>query len=236
MKTAAIIVSAGKSLRFPGEKKKQFLSLAGKPVLCHTLDRFHACSSIDLIELIVSPEDREYCLKEIVEPRGYTKISGVVDGGEQRQDSVGHGIDALPPEVDMVVIHDGVRPFVTPEMIDASIEGARKFKAAVIAVPVKETIKRSAPDRFVLETLDRESLWQIQTPQTFRAEVIRRAFRKAIEDHFVATDDAALVERIGIKVYILPGSYSNIKITTPEDLALAHRILQAEEADRRNPG
>jgi 2-C-methyl-D-erythritol 4-phosphate cytidylyltransferase len=211
MKSAAIIVSAGKGHRFAGEKKKQFFLLAGKPILCHTLDQF---------------ETMDYTLKEIVEAHGYRKISKIVPGGKIRQESVRNGIETLPDEVDIVVIHDGVRPFVTHRMIEESIQTARRFKAAVVAMPVKETIKMARPDRTILKTLDRESLWQIQTPQTFQADVIRRAYRRAAEEGFIGTDDASLVERIGIKVYILSGSYDNIKITTPEDLMLASLLLQ----------
>jgi 2-C-methyl-D-erythritol 4-phosphate cytidylyltransferase len=229
MKSAAVIVSAGKGHRFPGEKKKQFLFLAGKPILCHALDPFEASPLIDLIHLVVGEEDMDYTLREIVEPHGYRKVSQIVPGGKLRQDSVKKGIDSLPREVSLVTIHDGVRPFVTQGMIEGSIQGARQFKAAVLAVPVKETIKIVSPDRTVLRTLDRESLWQIQTPQTFQIEVIREAFHKATEDGFIGTDDASLVERIGIKVYIVPGSYCNIKITTPEDLLLAHSLMGIEK-------
>jgi 2-C-methyl-D-erythritol 4-phosphate cytidylyltransferase len=226
MKSAAVIVSAGKGHRFAGEKKKQFLLLSGKPILCHTLDKFESCPSIDSIQLVVGQEDVDYTLKEIVEAYGYRKVSKVVPGGKIRQESVKKGIETLSPEIDIVVIHDGVRPFVTRKMIEDSIQTARQFEAAVIAMPVKETIKMARPDRTVLKTLARESLWQIQTPQTFQADVIRKAFRKATEEGFIGTDDASLVERIGIKVYILPGSYNNIKITTPEDLMLAELLVQ----------
>ena len=226
MKSAAVIVSAGKGHRLAGKKKKQFLLLAGKPILCHTLDKFETCPSIDSIQLVVGQEDMDYTLRAIVENYGYRKVSQIVPGGRLRQESVKNGVDALSRDVDIVVVHDGVRPFVTRKMIEDSIQTARQFEAAVIAMPVKETIKMAGPDRIVLKTLDRESLWQIQTPQTFRADVIRKAFRKATEDGFIGTDDASLVERIGIKVYILPGSYNNIKITTPEDLMLAELLVQ----------
>ena len=149
LKSAAVIVSAGKGHRLPGEKKKQFLSLAGKPILCHTLDPFEACPSIDFIQLVVGQEDMAYTLKEIVEAYGYRKISQIVPGGKSRQESVKNGIDTLSREVDIVAIHDGVRPFVTPRMIEESIQGARQFKAVVLAMPVKETIKMvwSGPNR-----------------------------------------------------------------------------------------
>ncbi len=225
MKAAAVIVSAGRGDRLPGEKKKQFLSLSGKPVLCHTLDKFEGCPSIDFIHLVVAPEDIDYTLKEIVEPFRYRKIGEIIPGGKLRQDSVKNGIDSLRGEVEIVVVHDGVRPFVSPRIIEDSICAAKQFKAVVVAVPVKDTIK-VVRDQIVFETLDRESLWQIQTPQTFQLETLRKAFEKAKEDGFLGTDDASLVERIGVKVYILPGTYANIKITTPEDLMLAQIFLK----------
>ena len=233
MKTAAIIVSAGKGHRFPGEKKKQFLSLAGKPILSRTLDSFEASPLIDFIHLVVGHEDMDYAMGEIVDHNGYRKVSRIVPDGELRQDSVRKGIDSLPPEVGIVAIHDGVRPFVTREMIEGSIQRARQVKAVVVAVPVKETIKQVGTDQAVVRTLDRASLWQIQTPQTFQLDVFREALRKATEDGFIGTDDASLVERIGVKVYILQGSYSNIKITTPEDLVFAYNLMDAEKSVRR---
>jgi 2-C-methyl-D-erythritol 4-phosphate cytidylyltransferase len=226
MKTEAVIVSAGKGLRFMVGKKKQFLLLADKPVLAHTLNKFEACPLVHAIHLVVSEEDMDYCLKEIVEKYRYRKILQVVPGGERRQESVKNGIDALSKDADIVVIHDGVRPLVTKEMIEESVRSAIEYQAVVVAMPVKDTIKMVSPDKKVLKTLDRESLWQVQTPQTFRAGLIREAFYRATEDGFVGTDDASLVERLGVKVHVLPGSYTNIKITTPDDLILAKLFLQ----------
>ena len=236
MKTSAIIVSAGKGHRFMEGRKKQFLSLAGKAILAHTLDPFERCSMIDSILLVVGQEDVDYCLKEIVQKYRYRKISQIVPGGEHRQDSVKNGIDALPEEVEIVVIHDGVRPFVTREMIEASIRSAIRHQAVVLATPVKETIKRVGPDGTVAQTLDRDSLRHIQTPQTFQAGLIREAFRRATEDRFLGTDDASLVERLGIRVHLLPGSYTNIKITTPEDLILATHLVQTKRSPLKGSG
>jgi 2-C-methyl-D-erythritol 4-phosphate cytidylyltransferase len=233
MKVNAIIVSAGKGHRFMNGRKKQFLSLAGKPILAHTLDPFENCPLIDAILLVVGLEDMDYCLKEIVEKYQYRKVSKIVPGGKHRQESVKNGIDALPEDVEIVVIHDGVRPFVTQEMIEESIRSAIRFQAVVPAMPVKETIKMLNPDGTVLKTLDRNSLWQIQTPQTFQARLIRDALRKASEDGFLGTDDASLVERLGIEVHVLPGSYTNIKITTREDLMLATLLLQARDPSEK---
>jgi 2-C-methyl-D-erythritol 4-phosphate cytidylyltransferase len=209
-------------------KKKQFYLLADKPILAHTLDKFENCPLIHSILLVVGQEDMDYCLKEIIEKYQYRKISQIVPGGKRRQESVKNGIDFLSKETDIVVIHDGVRPFVTKEMIEESIRSAVKFQAVVMAMPVKETVKMVQRDGTVLKTLDRDSLWQIQTPQTFQVNVIKEAHYRAMEDGFIGTDDASLVERLGVKVRILPGSYTNIKITTPEDLMLAHLILQMQ--------
>ena len=226
MKADAVIVSAGKGQRFVEGKKKQFHLLTGKPILAHTLDKFETCPLIHSILLVVGEEDMDYCMNEIIEKYHYRKISQIVPGGKRRQDSVKNGIDALSKGVEVVVIHDGVRPFVTKTMIEESIHSAIRFGAVVVAMPVKETIKIAHLDGTVLKTLDRESLWQIQTPQTFQVHLIKEAYHKATEEGFIGTDDASLVERLGVKVHILPGSYTNIKITTKEDLMLAHLFLK----------
>jgi len=226
MKADAVIVSAGKGQRFTEGKKKQYYLLADKPILAHTLDKFETCPLVRSILLVVGQGDMNYCLKEIVEKYRYRKISHIVPGGKRRQDSVKNGIDALSKDVDIVVIHDGVRPLVTREMIEQSIHSAQRFGAVVLAMPVKETIKMAHADGTVLKTLERESLWHIQTPQAFQARVIKQAYQKAAKDGFFGTDDASLVERLGMKVHILPGSYTNIKITTSEDLILANLFLR----------
>jgi len=241
MKADAVIVSAGKGLRFmegksarvgttvvptPDHGKKQFHFLGGKPILAHSLEKFETCRLIRSILLVVGEEDMDYCLKEIVERYGFQKISQIVPGGKRRQDSVKNGIDALPKDADIVAIHDGVRPFVTKAMIEDTLHSAVRCGAVVLAMPIKDTIKASNPDGTVLKTLDRESLWQIQTPQTFQVSVIKEAYYRAAKDGFVGTDDASLVEHLGVKVHILPGSYLNIKITTPEDLWLAKLFLE----------
>ncbi len=240
MKADAVIVSAGKGLRFleggsvsPDHGKKQFSLLGGKPILAHTLDKFEACSLIRSVRLVVGEEDMDYCLKEIVERYGFQKVSQIVPGGKRRQESVKNGIDALPKDGDIVAIHDGVRPLVTQTMIEDSIHSAARYGAAVLAIPLKDTIKMCNPDGTVLKTLDRESLWQIQTPQTFQADVIREAHARAVEDGFVGTDDASLVERLGGKVHIRAGSYANIKITTPEDLVLANLFLEMNVSSKK---
>ncbi len=235
MKADAVIVSAGKGQRFMEGGKKQFHLLSGKPILVHTLDKFEACPLIRSILLVVGPEDMDYCMKEIIEKYHLRKISRIVPGGKRRQESVKNGIDALSQDTEVVVIHDGVRPFVTKTMIEESIHSAIRLGAVVVAMPVKETIKMAHPDGTVLKTLDRESLWQIQTPQTFQSNLIKEAYRRATEDGFMGTDDASLVEQLGVKVHILPGSYTNIKITTKEDLMLAHLFLKTNPLEEPAP-
>ncbi|MBP1708371.1 MAG: 2-C-methyl-D-erythritol 4-phosphate cytidylyltransferase [Deltaproteobacteria bacterium] len=232
MKVTAVIVSAGIGQRFMDGKKKQFLPLAGKPVLAHTLDPFERCPLVNAVVLVVGQEDMDFCLKEIVEKYQYKKISRIVPGGKTRQESVKNGVGAVPEDVEMVVIHDGVRPFVTREMIEESVRSAIRFQAVVVATPVKDTIKTVDAGGSIRETLDRNSLWQVQTPQTFRTRIIRDALRKAAEDGFLGTDDASLVERMGINVHVVQGSYANIKITTPEDLLLATFLLQANNPNQ----
>ena len=242
MKAEAVIVSAGKGNRFMEGRKKQFHLLGEKPILAHTLDKFETCPLIHSILLVAGQEDMDYCLKEIIEKYNYQKISQIIPGGKRRQDSVKNGIDSLSKNVDVVVIHDGVRPFVTREMVEESIRSAIRFQAVVFGMPVRDTIKMANPDGTILKTLDRESLWQIQTPQTFQVNLIKEAYSQATEDGFIGTDDASLVERLGVKVHILLGSYTNIKITTPEDLILAHLFLKMktftklEQPDWREDG
>jgi 2-C-methyl-D-erythritol 4-phosphate cytidylyltransferase len=237
MKADAVIVSAGKGHRFIEGKKKQFYFLEGKPILAHTLEKFESCPLVRSVFLVVGQEDMDYCMKEVVEKFQFQKISQIVPGGKRRQESVKNGIDALPKDSEIVAIHDGVRPFITRTMIEDSIHSAVRNGAVVFAMPVKETIKMSNPDGTVLKTLDRESLWQIQTPQTFQVNIIKEAYYRATKDGFIGMDDATLVERIGGKVHILPGSYANIKITTPEDLSLASLLLRMNTLAREDsPG
>lgn len=232
IKSDAIIVSAGKGQRLRAGMKKQFLSLGGKPILSHTLVPFERCPLIRSILVVVGEEDLEYCLREVIEPYHYQKVLKIIPGGKRRQDSVKKGVEALPEDTEIIVVHDGVRPFVTPEMIEASIQEATHSGAAVVAVPVKDTIKMANSDGFVLQTLERSSLWQVQTPQAFQATLLRKAYSNSSLEEISVPDDATLVERLGIKVRLLPGSYSNIKITTQEDLMLAQLILQMESKSK----
>ena len=200
--------------------------MAGKPILAHTISVFESCDAVGEIILVVGSHELETA-GELVGRFGFKKVSDIVTGGAQRQDSVRNGLEKVTG--DIVVIHDAARPMVTCEIIEASIREARRSGACIAAVPVIDTIKSASADKIVKDTIDRSNLYAVQTPQTFRTEVIRSAYERAYADGFYATDDAALVERFGGKVTIVPGSYDNIKITTPSDLELASKKLGGGE-------
>ncbi len=228
LKVVAIVPSAGKGERMG--KKKEFLLLGDKPILAHTLKPLENHPQISEVILVIDEKSVEKCKRVIVEKYGFKKVKEVVAGGEERQDSVYNGLKRVAKDCDIVLIQDGVRPFLTEDLITRSIEEAEKHKAAVVAVPCIDTIKFARKENdMALETLDREYLWMAQTPQTFRYEIILRAYEKAGEEKFRGTDDASLVERMGIAVKIVRGSYDNIKITTPQDLILAEAILAKRE-------
>lgn len=206
---------------------KQFLTLGGLPVLVHTLRVLEAADSVGEIILVVPEADREFCLREIVTHHRFSKVNKIVAGGERRQDSVRHGLSAIDGDPDLVLVHDAVRPFLTREMITGVLEQAAKHEAAVVAIPMRDTVKQVGTDRLIECTVDRRSLWLAQTPQAFRLALLREAHRKAEQEGIHATDDAQLVERLGHRVALVEGSAENIKITRPEDLAIGEAILAA---------
>lgn len=222
-KVGAIVVAAGSSRRMGGVDKI-FAPIAGRPLLAHTIDVFLRCPSIDQVVVVLS-EDKLEEGKRLAEKNRWSKVLQLCPGGERRQDSVRRGLERLS-DCQWVVIHDGARPCLGTDLIDRGLEEAYESGAAVAAVPVKETIKVVSPDRVVEETPLRERLWAVQTPQVFRFDIIDEAHRRAQGE---APDDATLVERLGYTVKVYPGSDSNIKVTTPEDLALAEAILKSRE-------
>jgi len=224
MKTVAIIVAGGIGKRIEGNLPKQFLTLGGKPILAHTIDKFQKCELINEIILVVPEDHLGYCSQTIVEKYSFDKIRKIVCGGKERQDSVYQGLKACSNSTSYVVIHDGVRPLISVEKISESIELCRQKKAVIVAVPAKDTIKRVV-DCSVVTTLDRTKLWLVQTPQVFEYKLILDAYEKAAQENFTGTDDSALVERLGCEVAVLEGEYSNIKITAKEDLILAEKLL-----------
>ena len=218
-KVGAIIVAAGSSRRMGGIDKV-FASLGGKPVLAHVLDAFETCNSVAQIVVVVSRKNLERC-RQLINEEGWSKSIEVCAGGRRRQDSVAAGLSRL--NCHWVIIHDGARPLVTKDLIERGLRAAKETGAAVAAVPVTDTIKLTESDRIVHQTPPRQNLWAVQTPQVFDYGLISEAHRKAKGE---VTDDASLVERLGYKVKLYMGAYDNIKITTPDDLALAEVFLK----------
>jgi 2-C-methyl-D-erythritol 4-phosphate cytidylyltransferase len=226
LKIIALVPAAGMGKRMGAAINKQYLELAGKPILAHTLQLFQQADLIDEIYPIVPAPEIEYCRTHVVEKYGITKVKQIVAGGAERQNSVINGLRAVAAKADdIIIIHDGVRPFVSPATVKRSVELAMDFDGSLVAVPVKDTIK-VVRDGFAVATPLRETLWMAQTPQTFRYEVIKMAHEHADIEGFSGTDDASLVERLGMKVHVVIGDYRNIKITTPEDLVLAEAFIK----------
>ena len=225
MSRTAIIVAAGSGQRMRNKIPKQFLDIDGKPVLWYTLRQFESCSQVDQI-LVVLPQHllQEYG-STIKNEWNFDKIYRIVPGAQQRHLSVWNGLLEMPEDTEIVIIHDGVRPLVTHAMIRHSVEKALQAGAAVVGVKPKDTVKRVQNDH-VLETIPRDDLIMVQTPQTFRKQVILDANRQAFESGMFSTDDAALVEMAGYPVVVVPGDWTNIKITTPEDLKIAQVLLR----------
>ena len=224
-KVCALIPAAGKGSRMAHSVKKPYLTLAQKPILAHTIQRFEQNSAVDTICVIVNRDDFSACHTEVLHPYRFTKVQELVEGGDTRQMSVYNGLRALPADVDFVIVHDGVRPFVTDEIISACLTAADACGAAVAAVPVKDTIKVADPDGFIVETPARDLLWAVQTPQVFRKSLLTEAHQTAQARQLTATDDASLVEQLGFPVKLVKGSYANLKITTPIDLRVAEVLI-----------
>lgn len=228
MKTIAIIPAGGIGKRMQEGISKQYLLLNGIPVLVHTLRVFQSSPLIHDILLVVPSGDITFVKKTIIQKYCISKVSQVLSGGRERQDSVKNGLDAVGDDYDVVVIHDGVRPFVSDDLIRLSVLEAFKERAVTTGVPVKDTVKMVDQDGWITETLNRNCIWLTQTPQAFKREVIKEAYRMAYNDCYYGTDDAGLVERIGMQVKMLPGCYENIKITTKEDLLLAEGFIKRQ--------
>jgi len=216
MKTVAIITAAGHGKRMG--RPKQFIEIGGKPMLEWTLAAFEKAKTIDEIILVVNKEDI---------PKGkkfkFSKLKKVVAGGEERQVSVANGLEALPADAEIIAVHDGARPFISAEIIESTVNEAKRSGAAVVGVPIKDTVKKATSDeRRVTETIDRSELWAAQTPQVFRKDIILKAYQNSEK----VTDDSMLVEKTGQPVTMVMGSYQNIKVTTPEDLEIALKFLK----------
>lgn len=227
MKIWTIIVAGGQGIRMNHALKKQYIPLNQRPILFHTLRSFCKYRDIHGICLVVPKEDIDFCRQNILSsfPDSHIVIAA---GGKERQHSVYNGLCAINADNDdIVLIHDGVRPFVSSELISACIDGALKSGACIPAIPAFDTLKQTDNSGYIEKTVDRKRIWLAQTPQTFRYKIIRTAHDIAHQDKFIGTDDASLLERLNIPVKVITGSRLNIKITDPEDLALAEAILSS---------
>ncbi|MBI2150978.1 MAG: 2-C-methyl-D-erythritol 4-phosphate cytidylyltransferase [Acidobacteria bacterium] len=230
MKVGAIIAAAGFGRRMKTDRPKQLLELDGRPILLHTIAKFDACAAVDYV-IVTAPRESVEEVRGLVASAGFKKPVSVIEGGERRQDSVAMGLERLQPGTTIVAVHDGVRPFVTAQEIDSVVRQAERNGAAILAVPIVDTVKQ-AEREFVESTLTREHLVLAQTPQVFRTEILKEAFDRARKDEYYGTDESSLVERLGHPVAIVRGSERNIKITRPNDLTLARAFLEEEKASQ----
>ncbi len=228
-RVVALIPAAGRGRRIGGVTPKTSLLLGGIPLLKHTLLKFEACEEVEEVVPLVPPEEVTFWEEEILSKKEIKKVRRILAGGEERQDSVLLGLQAVEGEAEIIVIHDGARPFVPPELIKKSLAEMDNFKAVVTALPAHETIKEISPRKEVIKTLERNFLWLVQTPQTFTYSSIFYAHEMARKENFFGTDDAALIERLGIPIRVIEGSRLNFKITTPEDLLLAEALLKYQK-------
>lgn len=231
-RTTAIVLAAGQGKRMQSSVHKQYLLIKDKPVLYYSLKAFED-SIIDDIVLVVGEGEEDFCRKEILDKYGFHKIRAVVHGGKERYHSVAYGIRSIDWKCDYIFIHDGARPFIDREIIKRAFSEVKKFKACVVGMPVKDTIKIADEKGFVASTPDRSQIWQIQTPQVFKRQLIAAAYDKLLEEEkelitegVKVTDDAMVIEYfMSVPVKLVQGSYQNIKITTPEDLKIAEAFV-----------
>ncbi len=230
MHVTAIVPAAGQGTRLRGPVPKQFRPLCGIPVLVRTLRALRGSGVIDRIVLVVPPGEQERCRGAILEPFEQ-QVDAVVPGGDDRQASVAAGLQAAGEDTDLILVHDGARPLVTVAILRTAVAAAAEHGAAVVAVPVTDTVKLADGEGGVEATLPRGRLWAAQTPQVFRAGLLRRAHAKARAEGFRGTDESVLVERLPHPVRLVPGSPENLKITTASDLLLAEQILKERMTD-----
>ena len=220
---SAIALAGGRGKRMNYHKSKQFIEIKGKPVLVYTLEKFIYNKSIDEVILVLPEDEVDYCKKEVLQKYSL-KVDRIVIGGKERQDSVFNALEAME-KADIVLIHDGARPFINEKIIEEGIKYANIYGAAAPGVTPKDTIKVKNEDNISVDTPDRNMLVAVQTPQCFKYDEIYQCHRKIKEENAIVTDDTSVVERYGHKVYLYEGDYTNIKITTPEDLILAERLI-----------
>ena len=222
---SVVIVAAGLGKRMKANMNKQYLLLKDKPIVAHTIEKFEKNEYIDEIIVVTKEEEIEYCRVNVVDRYGFKKIKDIISGGTERQDSVYNGLKECSENTKVVLIHDGVRPFIKNEEINTIIVETLEVGACVTGVRVKDTIKVVNDDNFIIDTPNRKNLWAVHTPQSFSYKIILDAHVKCKGEGWVVTDDSMLVEKLGIKVKMIEGSYDNIKITSPEDLYVAENIL-----------
>ena len=241
-RTAAVVLAAGQGKRMESPIQKQFMLLGGRPMVYYSLKAFED-SEVDDVILVTGKDDVDYCAENIVRQFSLSKVRAVVPGGKERYHSVYEGLKAIErlyrnemiPDTGLsVLIHDGARPFLNQRIINASVAGAQKYRACVVGMPVKDTIKLTDENGFCKETPDRRNLWMIQTPQAFEYKLVREAYDRPVDSSLVGetkTDDAMVVEKMtDTKVRIIQGDYRNIKLTTPEDMILARAFFQEEQS------
>lgn len=226
-RVAALIPAAGSGRRLGGTVAKPYVFLGGREILARTLEVFERCMTVHEVWVVVAAEQYDYCQRALVDRYGLRKVRGLVVGGAERQESVWQGLQRIAPSVDLVIVHDGVRPFVTATLICQTVERAAQYGAAITAVPLTDTLKRVSEAGQVEATLPRERLWRTQTPQAFRRDLLQEAFQHAHRHGLVATDEAGLIEALGHPVYVVSGAEYNVKITTPNDLHLSESLLRA---------
>ncbi len=226
-RNTAVVLAAGRGSRMGGDVHKQYLLIGGKPVLYYSLKRFEDFSGVDEVILVTGKEETDYCREQIVDKYGLKKVKKIVPGGRERYHSVYEGLQAAA-DCDYVFIHDGARPFLDEAMLNRALETVRQTKACVVGMPVKDTIKVADGAGYAVRTPDRSTLWTVQTPQVFSYTLIRNAYEKMLLQKLQGiTDDAMVLEQVtGKMVKLVPGSYRNIKITTPEDLLVAEAFLR----------
>ena len=228
MKCTAIILAAGQGKRMKTKVQKQFLMLQGKPLLYYSLACFQKSDEIHEIIVVTGKESIDYCRSEIIEKYGFTKVKRITEGGKERYDSVYAGLKACSADTEYVFIHDGARPFVTEDIIKRTKEGVISYGACIAGMPSKDTVKIIDENNRVSATPERSRVWSVQTPQVFLYSLIKEAHDKAQNTNMQGiTDDAMVVEQYkNTPVYIVEGAYENIKITTPEDILVAEKILE----------
>ncbi|MBI5205717.1 MAG: 2-C-methyl-D-erythritol 4-phosphate cytidylyltransferase [Nitrospirae bacterium] len=224
-KTIAIVPAAGLGKRFGQDNNKTFQALLDKPIVIWALEALECVDDIEEIIPVFKKDDMEQGLA-LIERFRISKVKRVAPGGKERQDSVFNGLNLIGKKAAVVLIHDGVRPLIEKSVIEESIKQLKDSDGVIVGVPVKDTIKKVSSEIFVQKTLDRKTLWVVQTPQVFKYGALMQAYKKAMAEKFYSTDDSAIVERYGGKVKVIMGSYTNIKVTTPEDLDMAEMFLR----------